>query len=629
MRAESALNADFLEKNDRESFLFSQLKNTMHGTPEVVPEYRSVLNKRTTKLPLIVRKALAFKQVMVEMPIEIKREELIVGIAAKSSVGMGGLFPKYATEDEIQNAKERFISPYSIWGHYVPGYPKVLANGLQGIMTEAAHRRKRLHGDNCKDSNNFYQATIICCAGVVALARRYALLARQLTDSEPDSKRRRELSKISKTCAKFPRNVPQSFQEALQSFWLMHICFHSTLNLVPVGRFDQYIYPFLDEELKTKTIDLREAQELIDNLWLKFNERYKEPDNLQDLLNPYAFHLGGLKVEVDKSATSQLWMQNIMLGGQTSEGKDATNALTYLCLNAAQKYELSNPTVSVRFFKNSPKELLLKSCEIIQSGSGQPMIYNDDVLVKAIEKKGIPLDEARDYSNDGCWETLIPGKTEFRYHFVNSALCVDLALNGGVSRKNGKREGAITPDPVTFHRYDQLLEAYKVQLDYQIETLVNLVNRNYGCLSKIAPVPFISSTIEGCLEKGRDITQGGAKYIIHSLFLFGFSHAIDSLAAIKKLVYEDKSISMPNLLDCLKNNYNDNEPLRQLLLTRGPKYGNDDDFADEIGKELLQFYAKRIALHESKFSERPDPIFCRRRDFRVVHDGRKRRERSS
>jgi pyruvate formate-lyase/glycerol dehydratase family glycyl radical enzyme len=590
------LKKEFMELNQREKALYSRLQNEMHTKREIPPIYHSVLNEDTEDLPLIIRKAYAFRQVMSEMPVTVNEKELIVGMAAKSSVGKGGLFPEYATEEEKESAKEKDISPYSVWGHYVPNYPRIFKSGLKGLREDADRRLndvRKLKNAN-SDRGAFYEAVIICCDAVGTLAHRYAAVASRLADREQGKGRKQELRKISQICMNVPEYPPETFQEALQSFWFLHLTFHSTLNLIPIGRFDQYIYPFLQKDLENRTLTLRQAQELIDCLWLKFNERYKDRELVQDFLDPYAFHVGGLKIELDKDILHQLWLQNMILGGQTPEGKDATNPLTYLCLNATQKYELSNPTVTVRFFKNTPRGLLKKTAEIIQQGGGQPAIYNDEVIIPALLKAGIPIEEARDYANDGCWETLIPGKTEFRYYLINSALCVDLALNRGYCRKCGKKLGIDTPDPITFTSFEDLLEAYKLQLDHQIRKYMSIVVNYYGSLYEIAPLPFLSATVDDCMEKGLDITQGGAKYIIHALLLLGFSHAVDSLAAVKKLVYEEGSVSMGELLDALSNNFEGNEALRQMLITRGPKYGNDDDYSDHLAKELLSSYVEIV-----------------------------------
>jgi len=577
----------------------------MHIKKEVWVGDNTILNEENRGLPLIIRKAKAFEKVLTEMPVEIKDEELIVGVVRMGSIGTGMPFPEYATEEEKKRAASKKTSPRSVWGHYVPGYPKLLGEGLSGIKEEASQRLERLkQGKNPdQEREDFYEAVIICCDAVKSLSHRYADLASERAREETEPRRKSELERISQICSRVPENPPESFYEAAQSFWFLHLTFQSTLNMVPIGRFDQYTYPFLKKDLEEGRFTLRETQELVDCLWIKFNERSQTKELTEDFLDPYAFHLGGIKVTLDKDVLHQLWLQNVILGGQTPQGEDATNLLTFLCLNATHKFELTNPTVSVRFSPGSPQELLRKTCEIIQSGGGMPAIYNDEAIVPALVDFDIPIEEARGYTNDGCWETLIPGKTEFRYHLINSSLCMELALNRGYGRLRGQKEGADTPDPLSFASFAEVMDSFKIQLDYQIEKLVSIVVKLYGCLYQIAPIPFLSSTVEPCLEKGLDITQGGAKYVINALLLLGLSHAVDSLASVRKLVFEDGVVSMPELLEALDKNFEGREDLRQILITRAPKYGNDDDYADDIAKEILSYFVERVKEHSQAYPE--------------------------
>ncbi len=592
----TCLQSDFLQKTQRVKNLYLQLQNEMHSKKEVWAGENTILNEENQERPLIIRKAKAFEKVLTDMPVQIKDDELVVGVVRMGSVGMGMPFPEYATKEEKKRAASKKTSPRSVWGHYVPGYPKLLKEGLRGVKEEAFQRFEKLKYEENPDQERkyFYQAVIICSDAVKLLSHRYALLASELAQKEVDSRHKLELEKISQICLRVPENPPESFYEAVQSFWFLHLAFHSTLHMVPVGRFDQYIYPFLKKDLEEGVITLREAQELVDCLWIKFNERAQTKELTEDFLDPYAFHLGGIEVTLDKDVLHQLWLQNVILGGQTAQGENATNLLTFLCLNATHKFELTNPTVTVRFFRNSPKELLRKTCEIIRSGGGMPAIFNDEAIVPALAKFGIPIEEARDYTNDGCWETLIPGKTEFRYHLINSSLCMELALNGGYSRLRGQKEGVDTPDPLSFSSFAEIMNSFKIQLDYQIKRLISTIVEFYGCLYEIAPVPFLSSTVEACLEKGLDITQGGAKYVINALLLLGLSHAVDSLSAIKKLVFEDGIVSMPELLEALNKNFEGREDLRQILITRTPKYGNNDGYADDIAKEILNYFVRKV-----------------------------------
>lgn len=592
----NCLDAEYLQKSSRVSSLYLRLRNEMHGRKEEWQGDHSVLTEQNRDKPLIYRQALAFEEVMTEMPIGIKDGELVVGIVRLSSVGTGGLFPDYSTEEEKAWAAKRHLSPFSVWGHYVPDYPEALRVGIKGIRAKAAQKLKGLQRNAQAPAEKaaFYEAVILSCDAAVGLAHRYARLARSLAEREQDPERNAELLEIAAICHWVPENPPRGFHEAVQFFWFLHLIFHSTLNLIPIGRIDQYLFPFLERDLAAGGMSLLRAQELIDCLWLKFNERYQERDLVQDFLDPYAFHLGGMAVVLDKSVLHQNFLQNVILGGQKEDGSDASNPLTYLCLNATQKFELTNPTVTVRQFRGSPPELLRKACQVIRQGGGQPTLYNDEVLVPAIRKLGIPTADARGYTNDGCWETLIPGKTEFRYYLVNAAQVMELALNRGINRLTGAREGCESPDPLAFQAFADVFEAFQLQLACQLKKLMDIVVSNYGNLYRIAPVPFLSSLIEPCLEQGLDVTQGGARYIMHAMILMGFSHAVDSLVALKKLVFEDRVATMDEIVAALQGNFEGGEDLRQALRTRSPKYGNNDEYADSIGRQVLALFNREI-----------------------------------
>jgi len=608
---EEALDSRLRLLTGRVKRLQERVRRERFVKKKVWGESLSILNEETRKEPLIVRKALAFKKVLSEMPIEIKPDELIVGIIRMGSIGRGMPFPEYATEEEKKEAAKKKTSPYSVWGHYTPGYPSLLKKGLRGIREEANAKLRELPQENDNEKKqNFYRAVIICCDGLKTLAQRYANLALKLTEEEKDDSRKQELLKIAEICKWVPENPPRSFHEALQSCWFGHLAFQSTLNFTPLGRFDQYMFPFLQNDLKKGNLTLDQAQELVDCLWIKFNERAQSRGLTEDHLGPYALCIGGYDAvkDLDKEILFQTWQQNIILGGQDSQGKDATNILTYLCLNATQKLRMTNPTISVRFFKNSSSDLFKRSCEILQDGYGMPVIFNDEVIIPGLQKLGIPLEEARDYTNDGCWETLIPGKTEFRYTLVCAPCCLERALNKGYSRISGEREGIETKDPYTFTSFQELMDAFKSQLDYEIKRIMDIIVNYYGCLYDIAPVPFLSSLIEDCLKEGKDITEGGAKYVIHALLLLGLSHVADSLAAIKKLVFEDKVISWFELLRSLEDNFLDREGLRQMLITRAPKYGTDSDYVDELAREVLDYFVQRVKYYDRNYGDKKKKI---------------------
>jgi len=233
-----------------------------------------------------------------------------------------------------------------------------------------------------------------------------------------------------------------------------------------------------------------------------------------------------------------------------------------------------------------------------------PIIFNDEVFIPSLEKFGIPSQDVWDYTNDGCWQVTIPGKTDFRYTQFSALRCLERALNKGYGRLSGKKEGVDTPDPYCFTSFDEVMEAFKAQLDYAMKQIMDITAQYYGCLYDIAPVPFLSSLVEDCLEEGKDITEGGARYIIHALMLMGLSNVADSLAAIKKLVFEEKVVEWSHLLRSLEDNFLDAEDLRQILITRAPKYGTDSEYVDTIARKVLEYFVERVDYHDRSYENK-------------------------
>lgn len=241
-----------------------------------------------------------------------------------------------------------------------------------------------------------------------------------------------------------------------------------------------------------------------------------------------AFGSGQKLMARDRIDATNHWLQNILVGGLKPDGADGTNDLTFLCLEAYRRNEMTNPVMTVRLHRHSPDALVRKACEVIRQG-GMPAIFNDEALIPAIQAMDIPLEDARDYCNDGCWETIIAGKTDFRFTRFGLLRCLEWALNRGVSRVDGKKESIDTGDPRTFKTFDDVMNAFKAQLDYQMQ----------GIVACIAPVPLLSSLLDGPVETATDMTAGGAKYVTFGIIGDGGAHAFDSLAAIKKVVFDD------------------------------------------------------------------------------------------
>jgi len=552
--------------------------------------------------PLILRRAKAIDLQLTHMPVEIDEGELIVGRIPLGNMWFGTPFPVYATDEEIDEAGKYGIGIRSVWGHYAPDFSKILRQGLRGIRVQAGEKLKTLESDSDKEKKkDFLEAVILTTEAVRKLATRYQALAVSLAEKETNPSRKEELKQIGQRLGRVPEEPANDFKRAVQSFWFAFLVLHSTMNNIPIGRLDYFLWPFLKTDLERGKITLAEAQEWVDCLWLKFNERsmFVEPE-----VEPQDFIMVKQSQLIQKyMGLYNHWLQNVMLGGQDREGNDATNELTYLCLEASKKFDFTQPVISVRFHEKTPEKLLKLACQLIQTGAGMPSIYNDPVLIPALERNGFPVEKARGYSNDGCWEVLIPGEAEFRWGPVHALQCLEFVFTDGKSRVFTDEDkptlflpvkGIKTGDPRAFNSYGELYQAFLKQMDHQIENYMSRSRFMFGKYQMLVPVPFLSSLIEGCLEKGRDITDGGAKYYLNAMMLTGLPNAADSLAAVKKFVFEQRKIGMQDLLKALDMDYEGQERLRQLFVNRSPKYGNDMDEVDGIAVEILNHFVEKV-----------------------------------
>jgi len=557
--------------------------------------------------PLVVRKAIAIQKVCREMPIEVKDHELIVGIPTMASVGFGHMLPRYETDEEAAAAAKVCLNRKSVWGHHNPYYPKVLEKGLSGIIAEAKSYRSKLTAHD-GPSKDWYEAVVIALSSAEILAERYSRLCEYQADEAGSEKRKEELLEIAGICRRVPMQKAASFHEALQSVWLVHAILHSTLNYTSIGRVDQYLFPYYKNDVDNGIITKQFARDLLGSFLVKFNERVQlNNDHIENHFTFGDWSQGGdpdletthLRMSNDMDYTfgqsSNHWLQNCILSGLTPEGDDATNELSYLVIELANDLELIDPLLSVRLHKDSPKELVRATAMALAKGGAQPTVFNDDVVIPGMIKwLGIPREDALDYSNDGCWETIPQGKTEFGYGHIEVLLSLESLLNRGRSFLNDNEIGPDSGDLSKFKTFDDFYEAYKQQVRYRIDIALENKLDYYDEVHKIAPIPFLSGLMEDCLKNGRDITQRGARYRFYSPLVTGFSHTVDSLAAIKKVVYEEKMLSLQKMVDILRKNWEGEERLRQYCLNRVPKYGNDDDYTDDIGKGLLSFFCDYI-----------------------------------
>jgi choline trimethylamine-lyase len=597
----------------------------------------SVLDEKTVKLPLVLRKALAIKMLLAGMPVGMSTGELIVGRAVHNSLGMSTPFPEYATKEEIATATEKLTGTGSVFGHLSPSHARIMKYGIGGLKQKAENGSKKAEKNKDGETKAWYQSIIVALEGLEALIGRYGKLLSDLMRETLDANRKSELAEMAGILTNISTRPPETFREALQLFWFSHIAMQSTMNFLAVGRFDQYMWPFLKEDLESGRIDIDQAQELVDCLWLKFNERLQSLDLVMGanyaqvgeineafikkmtatIAGAWSCFLGG-KTSQDmvtphgyQGTEYTTWLQTIPLGGLRPDGKDGTNPLTYICLNSTYRLKLPQPSIYVRLHDNSPKDLYERSVDCIKSGLSQPTILNDEIIIKGLVNAGFSLEHARDYTTDGCWEIHIQGRTCFKYGLISGVEALIRALFPGrwdaaqqpilYDEKYDPYKDVTPPDPGRFNTFDEVMVAFKTQLDLGIRGFISMADSMWERgLYDIAPLPLLSALMEGPMECGRDITKGGAKYSVHSPMLSGLSHTVDSLVAIKRLSFEEKKIFWPDFLAAVENDFSHEESLRQRVMTLAPAYGNDNDFADNIAKEIVDFFVDRVKHHADR-----------------------------
>jgi formate C-acetyltransferase len=600
-----------------------QAPSVCHERAEVVTECYEAYGGRLA--PVLLR-ARALAAVLERMSIFIAPDELIVGHQASRPCA-APVFPEYAWRwvlDELDSfphrASDRFQVPPDTrerlrailprWegksfheraaaalpaealqahedllflltsigcgtGHLAPNYAGVMTRGLDALIVETRTRLARLDLTEpaALPRRDFLAAAIQVAPAAIDFAHRYAALAGALASGEPDPRRQGELREIARICRRVPAKPAETFHEALQSFWFLHLVIQIESNghSISPGRFDQYLWPWYAADVAAGRLDPERALALLDCLWVQFNGILK----LRDKTASRGF--GGYPL-----------FQNLILGGETAQGRDATNALSYLCLEATRRTRLPQPSLSVRVHARAPDAFLRAAADLAREGLGMPAFFNDEAIVPVLLDMGVTLAEARDYAEVGCVEPQAAGKTNGYYPagFLNLGKVITLALNNGRDPLTGRQLGPATRGWTGFASFGDVERALDRQLDHAIGlmvTAVNVLDRLHGTT---APNPFVSLLVEDCLGRGRAYEDGGAIYNYTSPNAVGLANAADALMAVKRLVFDEGRVSMPALLAALAEDFATGEPLRQLLLHRAPKYGNDEDEVDGLARAL-------------------------------------------
>lgn len=426
------------------------------------------------------------------------------------------------------------------------------------------------------------KAMSICCDAIITFGKRHAEKAIELAVTEKDENRKKELLKIAEVCTNIPAHAPKNFWEALQMYWFVHLSVITELNTWDAfcpGRLDQHLYPFYKEGTKNGALTEEEAIELLQLFWIKFNNQPAPP-----------------KVGITlKESGTYTDFANINNGGLTIDGSDGVNDVTYMILDVIEEMRLLQPSSNIQLSKKNPDKFLKRALKILETGFGQPSIFNADAVIEEMLRAGKSIEDARCGGTSGCVETGAFGKEAYILTgYFNLVKVLEITLNNGLDTMTGKKLGIETGDPRDFKTYEELFEAFKKQLHHFIEIKIRGNNVMEKLYIDNMPCPFLSITVDDCIKKAKNYNAGGARYNTRYLQGVGIGTLTDSLASIKKHVFEDKRLTMGELLDVLEKNFEGREEIRQLFLNRTPKYGNDDDYADDIMKEAFNAYYNEV-----------------------------------
>lgn len=615
----------------RENSLNAQPFMSIERAKIVTDTYKEYYGKVST--PML--RALTFKAIMEKKAICINEGELIVGERGEKPKGTP-TYPEvcchtledlkmindrekisFHVSEEVANIQEEEIIPFwsgksirekifaqmteewkdcyfaGVFTEFMeqraPGHTagdgKIYEKGFLDFKEEIKESLSNLdyyNDDRAYEKQEQLKAMLICCDAIIEYGKRYAHAAKELAKSETDQKRKEELLKIAEICTHIPANKPRTFWEALQMYWFVHVGVITELNpwdAFNPGRLDQHIYPFYKKDIEEGRITEEEAKELLQCFWVKFNNHPAPP-----------------KVGVTlKESGTYTDFANINSGGLKADGSDGVNDVTYMVLDVIDEMRLLQPSSNIQLSQKSPDKFLRKALHIIKKGWGQPSIFNADAVVEELLRQGKSIEDARCGGNSGCVETGAFGKEAYiltGYFNLNKVL--EITLHNGVDPVTGKKLGIETGEPREFKTFEELMDAFEKQLNHFIDIKIrgnNLIEKIY---QKYMPCPFLSIIIDDCIKKGMDYNGGGARYNTSYIQGVGIGTITDTLASIKQNVYDNNDLSMDKLLEVLDANFEGYEDIRSRFINHSPKYGNDDDYADSIMKEVFELFYESV-----------------------------------
>jgi formate C-acetyltransferase len=442
-----------------------------------------------------------------------------------------------------------------------------------------------LNDPEATDKAEQLKAMDISCDAVILFAERHAELAEAMAARESNPQRRAELCRIAEVCRRVPAHAPGSFHEAVQMYWFVHLGTITELNgwdAMNPGHFDQHLTPFYETEVAAGTLTREQAKELLSCFWIKVNNHPAPPK---------------VGITARESGTYNDFT-NINIGGITADGKDGVSEVSYIMLEVIEDLHILQPGNSVHVSSKTPDRFLNAACRVIRQGHGYPSVFNPDVYVVELLRQGKSLRDAREGGCSGCIEVGAFGKEAYILTgYLNVPKILEITLNNGIDPLTGKRVGIESGDPRDFAGYQELYAAFLKQLNFVVETKIRVSNYIDRMFAKYAPAPFLSVVIEDCISKGKDYYDGGPRYNTNYIQCTGLGTTTDSLAALKKHVFEERTFNMERLLDALAGNFAGEEFLRQTIVNRTPFFGNDDDYADDIA---LKVYHDLLAAIDGK-----------------------------
>lgn len=531
------------------------------------------------------------------------------------STGLGTVFPNYLTEEELRLSSIARKNEQSLLGHNTINYEKLLQKGMQHIIDFAKSKRKPNLSKESKESQAFYHAVEISCQAVIKFAHRFADLADQEAKRCSDHQRQKELKRMAETCRKVPAQPAQTFYEAVQSIWITHCCLHASMNYMSLGRLDQVLNPYLTKETKPE-----EAIELLQNFIIKAAGRLNLTTEYvveQDHMNFHS-NQGVHPYFTDQRATLNNFLQSVVIGGKKPNGEDATNPCTFLILEAFKKVNLSTPGLYVRLHKNSPPQLYQAVANSLRKTRNLPSILNDDTIIPAIYKAlktGANNPDqfktyekmANDYCVDGCWEPILNGISDWTFKVINGLTVLECALNHGSTLSSSRellRGQKLGPDSGPIDSYIDLQKALQQQIQFFVDQSILSMCMYYTNTELVVPSPLVSALLGTCLETGRDKSWGGCQYNLAGSILGGVPDMVNTIAAIRKWVFDTSKYSLEQVLNALRDNFKvsdmDHFKTQHLydsikidFFTNSPQFGNNSE-TDEITSFVLNIFHQAV-----------------------------------